>query len=70
MIYSISGGIVEDDLQRKVSREMPRFHVAALSYRSEVQLDRPGIRCKSDSICPVVVRLLVPLKQTQNRYII
>lgn len=66
MTYSISGGIVDDDLQRKVSREMPRSHVATVSYRSELPLDRPGAPCKSGPICPAVVRRFVPLKQKQT----
>lgn len=45
MTYSNFGGIVEVDLQRKVSREMPRFHAVTLSYRAELQLGRPGVRC-------------------------
>lgn len=53
MTYSISGGIVDDDLQRKVSREMPRFHVVTLSYRAELQLGRPGVRCNQTGLAPL-----------------
>lgn len=59
MTCSIFGGIIENDVQRKVSCEMPRSHVAALSYRSEVTLDRAGVQYKSGSICVTVVCLPV-----------